>query len=118
MVIRTDIKDLDIVADVCIAYSSAYTKDRMKALAINKMVTVTGDANYFFPTEYFECWFIPEESDLWYMPILIENGVGRIVISTQPAKCTTLDFKNAEVLGLYDFEAVFGPNNFSGSAKK
>ena len=46
------------------------------------------------------------------MPILIENGVGRVVINTVPVECTELNISDAQVLGLYDFEKVFGPNNF------
>ncbi len=99
-----------LVADVRISYSSSYTGNRFSTLTVNKMVTVTGDSHYFFPEEYFQCWFFPEKSDEWYFPIMIENGVGHITLKTYPAVCTSLSVNDVSVLGIYDFEAVFGPS--------
>ncbi|NLL92450.1 MAG: hypothetical protein GX222_08600 [Ruminococcaceae bacterium] len=112
LVVTSDQNDLDIVADVRISYSSHFTGKLLKHMAVNKMVTVTGEAGYFFPKEHFECWFIPEMHDEWYLPILIEEGVGRVVLITIPVECTALDVIDVQVLALYDFEKVFGENNW------
>ena len=102
--------DSSLVADMKISYASSYKSNRLSTLTVNKMVTVTGDSHYFFPEEYFQCWFFPEESEEWYFPIMIENGVGHVTLKTYPADCTSLTVNDISVLGIYDFEAVFGPS--------
>ena len=102
--------DSPLVADIRISYSSSYSGNRLSTLTVNKMVTVTGDSHYFFPEEYFQCWFFPEKSDEWYFPIMIENGVGHVTLKTYPVDCTSLSVDDVSVLGIYDFESVFGPS--------
>lgn len=108
--VRADEKSQDLVADVKLMYESKYLSNRISTLTVNKMVTVTGDSHYFFPTEYFQCWFIPEESQEWYLPVMVEGGVGHVHLQTYPVECTALDLKQVEVMGVYDFSKVFGPN--------
>lgn len=108
--VYADEKTIDLVADVKLTYESNYLNNRFSTLTVNKMVTVTGDSHYFFPTEFFQCWFIPEKSQEWYLPIMIEAGVGHVHLQTYPVECTSLNLQQVEVMGVYDFSKVFGSN--------
>ena len=98
-----------LIADVAITYDSVFTSGRVRSLAVHRLVGVTGDAEYLYPSSDFDAWFLPNSGDAYCVPVLIENGTGRIVLSVRPSSCTTLTVHSAEVLSLYDFELVFGP---------
>lgn len=106
--ITCDETEKNLVADVCVAYNAGFTNKRLSNLAVNMLVAVQGGDWYFYPPENFDAWFLPCQSDGYYLPVMIENGRGSITVSTKPDSCTRLCVTAADVLGLYDFNAVFG----------
>ena len=99
---------MPLIADVCIRYDSSFTRERLRSLTVNRLIAVTGTAEYLYPAEDFDAWFLPDTSEGYYLPVLIEDGVGEITISSMPRGCTSLDVSSVEVGKIYDFERVFG----------
>ncbi len=97
-----------LIADVCVRYKSSFTRERLRTLTVNRLIAVTGTAEYLYPAENFDAWFLPDTSEGYYLPVLIEDGVGEITISSMPRECTLLEVSSVEVGKIYDFERVFG----------
>lgn len=106
--VKTDETDKRLISDICLSWSSSFTEERWKQGAIRKIVSVEGTDEYLYPSENFDCWFIPSESECWYIPIMIENGIGEVTIKTTPSSCTTLDNVSAKVEGVYDADKFLG----------
>ena len=78
-----------MIADISLAYSSEYVTNLYRMQTLNKIVSVKIKENY----DFFEVFYIPEESEGYSVPVVMKDGVGRIKISTLPNECTKLDVK-------------------------
>ena len=108
IVVTADEKEKTLIADVLITYNSDFTSDRLKNLAVKRLVCVNGDADYLYPSDAFDAWFLPNSADEHAIPILINDGVGRIVLSTRPGECTKLSVTDVAINKIYDFNMIFG----------
>lgn len=91
------------IVDVRLEYASSFTSARWKSAAINRAVMLESFDDYLGGVNY-----LPPSTDTTevYIPIVVVDGVGRVVVSSNPAECTTLEFESAEALGAFDFGAV------------
>ena len=108
LVFTSDVTDPPLILDAALTYSSGFTPARWPELAINRIVSMEGDAEYLYPSEAFDCWFLPNDAEDYPFPVLIEGGVGRVVLKSNPGSCTQLDDVSVDVLGAYDFLLIFG----------
>ena len=108
LLFTTDVTDRPLILDAAVTYSSRFTAARWSSLAINRIVSMEGDAEYLYPAENFDCWFLPNNAESYPFPVMVENGVGRVVLRSNPGECTILENVDVDVLGAYDFHLIFG----------
>lgn len=108
LVFTSDVTDRPLILDAALTYSSGFTPARWAEFAVNRIVSMEGDAEYLYPSESFDCWFLPNDAEDYPFPVLLENGRGRVVLKSNPGSCTELENVSVSVLGAYDFGQIFG----------
>ena len=93
-----------VIADIKISYSTSWTKGRWSRLEFKKLVSVFDGIST--SNAYTPCYYLPQETDEYYIPLVVENGQANLVISSQPSECTSLDNFKAEIVTLYDYDTV------------
>lgn len=106
--IETPNNQKSCIADVKITYKSGWTSNRIKVFAINRIVSVSDDASNYFDGKM-KNYFLPPQADEYYIPIRIENGIGKITITSNPIECSYLDIKTAKISNLFNEEKLLLP---------
>ncbi|MBQ8994616.1 MAG: hypothetical protein IJ091_02255, partial [Oscillospiraceae bacterium] len=101
------------IADISLAYTTSLVNGSHRLLTVNRLVAVTGPAEYLYPKDNFDAWFLPNSSEGYWLPILIEDGVGEITLTVYPEECAELVVDSVYVNKVCDFEKVFGVDSIS-----
>lgn len=87
----------DMVADVSIKYKSSYTKNINRLLTFRRIVSVQDNSMFNENNSGWCNYSIPNESLNYNIPIFLYNGEGKIIITSYPNNCTSLDIMDAKV---------------------
>lgn len=100
--LNTKNKKFNGIADIKIKYDSDFTKSFWETLNINKYVCIEGKTINSITGYRIDDYNIPDENNIWNIPITIINGEGIIKISSYPIDDTKLTLKEVQVCELYD----------------
>jgi hypothetical protein len=109
-----DIKDnIDCIADVEIEYHSSYNNIfkyrintfRKYLLAYDEKMLYEPPVGILAPLGCY--WGIPDDKTSYYVPVVIKNGKGRIIILSNPDESTTIKLYGAKVIKLLPLNDPF-----------
>ena len=104
LTVTTDNKNFNGVASIKVSYNSNLKKNFFKSLDFNHYIyvddiTLTSIQSADLHTPNFN---IPKNSNEYYIPITILNGVGEVSIKKYPVKNTNLVINDASVVDVFD----------------
>lgn len=88
------------VADIRLTYNTKYIQPFYKTGAFKKMVYISSDSQKLILPEIekeYADFFIPEKSDLYYIPVTIVDGYGEVTLEGVPFNQVVIDLKDAAV---------------------
>jgi hypothetical protein len=110
-----DMKDnIDCIADVEIEYISSYNnifKYRINTFR-KYLLAYDGNMRYEPPVGFINsdtgfAWGIPDDKNSYYVPVVIKNGKGQLILQSNPEESTTVKLYNAKVIKLLPLNDPF-----------
>ena len=100
--IQTDDESFNGMVDVKVSYNSNFKRNFFRTLDINRYVFVEDTTGHELANGGNSDFFIPNESDGYFIPITILDGKGEVKITTYPERNTELEINSAEILDFFD----------------
>ena len=100
--VTTENQGFNGVASIKLGYNSKFKKGFFQSLDINRYVNVFDKSVEKLSRYKYKCFLLPTNSEEYYIPITIIDGVGEIDIETYPQDNTELEINNANIEEVFD----------------
>ena len=88
---------VNAIADIEVSYSSSYTRAPLLDGLFHKIVHVHDITQYSLYNVNHVNYNIPPSNEGLYLPVTIHNGIGEIMITSNPANKTTLEISDVKI---------------------
>jgi hypothetical protein len=95
--LKSDNKDR-IIADVMLYYQTIFIPNAYQLQTFRRLIAVTDESMAAENYEEWNTYFIPAVSDGCRLPICLENGAGKITLSSLPVQCTVLEVTGLQII--------------------